>query len=173
MQSKAATVKEYLASLPADRKGPIEAVRKLILDNLDRDIEEGMSYGMITYCVPHRVYAAGYHCDPKQALPVLALASQKQYMSLYLACVGGEEHEKAFRKEWAEAGKNLDRGKVCVRFKKLEDVALDVVAKLVKQTTAKKYIAYYEASRAKSGKPVKATGAGKKVTKKAAKKAAR
>jgi hypothetical protein len=83
MQSKAATVEQYLASLPEDRRTALGAVRKVILNNLDKDFEEGMQYGMIGYYVPHRVYPAGYHCDPRQPLPFAGLASQKNYMSVY------------------------------------------------------------------------------------------
>jgi hypothetical protein len=84
MQSKAVTVEGYLAQLPADRRAAIEAVRQIILKNLDKDYEEGMQYGMIGYYVPHHVYPAGYHCDPRQPLLFAGLASQKNYMSLYL-----------------------------------------------------------------------------------------
>ena len=90
MQSKATTVEQYLAELPEDRRKAIEAVRQVILKNLDKDYEEGIQYGMIGYYVPHRVYPAGYHCDPKQPLPFAGLASQKNYMSLYLMCVYGD-----------------------------------------------------------------------------------
>ena len=68
MQSKAATVEQYLSGLPADRRGALEAVRRVVLANLDKDYEEGMQYGMIGYYVPHRVFPPGYHCDPKQPL---------------------------------------------------------------------------------------------------------
>ncbi len=77
MQSKATTVKQYLAELPADRRAAIEAVRATILKNLDKDFAEGMQYGMIGYYVPHSVFPAGYHCDPRQPLPYAGLASQK------------------------------------------------------------------------------------------------
>lgn len=118
MQSKAATVAEYLAELPEDHRRAIEAVRKVILDNLDSGYEEGMQYGMIGYYVPHRIYPAGYHCDPKQPLPFAALASQKNYMSLYLMCIYGETPLAAwFREAWAKTGKKLDAGKACIRFK--------------------------------------------------------
>ena len=60
-----------------------------MLENLDKDYEEGIQYGMIGYYVPHRVYPAGYHCDPKQPLPFAGLASQKNHLSLYLMCVYG------------------------------------------------------------------------------------
>jgi len=85
MQSKATTVEAYLRSLPEDRRKAIAAVRKVVLENLDHDYEEGMQYGMIGYYVPHSVYPAGYHADPNQGLPFAALASQKNYTSLYLS----------------------------------------------------------------------------------------
>jgi hypothetical protein len=141
MQSKATTVEQYLAQLPEDRRQAIQAVRKVILKNLDKDYEEGMQYGMIGYYVPHRVYPAGYHCDPKQPLPFAGLASQKNYMSLYLMCIyGSSDHLDWFKRSWAKTGRKLDMGKSCIRFKKLEDVALDVVGEAIKRVPAKKYV---------------------------------
>jgi hypothetical protein len=142
MQSKAATVAQYLAELPADRRTAIEAVRQVILKNLDKDYEEGMQYGMIGYYVPHRVFPAGYHCDPKQPLPFAALASQKNHMAVYLMSVYGED-EELFRAAWAKTGKKLDMGKCCVRFKKLEDVPLPVIGDAIKRYPAKKFIEMY------------------------------
>ena len=79
---------------------------------------------MIGYYVPHRLYPAGYHCDPKQPLPFAALASQKQYLSLYLMCVYGDpKSRRRFEQLWAESGKKLAMGKSCIRFKKAEDLA--------------------------------------------------
>ncbi|MBI2824674.1 MAG: DUF1801 domain-containing protein [Planctomycetia bacterium] len=145
MQSKATTVREYLAELPEDRRRAIAAVRAVILKNLDKDYEEGMQYGMIGYYVPHRVYPAGYHCDPRQPLPFACLASQKNHMSLYLMSLyGSKAHLKWFEKAWAKAGKKPDMGKSCVRFKKLEDVALDVIGEAIARVPAKKYIAHCE-----------------------------
>jgi hypothetical protein len=142
MQSKAKTVAAYLAVLPPDRRAAIEAVRKVILKNLDPDFEEGMQYGMISYYVPHRIYAAGYHCDPSQPLPFACLASQKNYMSLHLMSIYGDsEQAKRFREDWAQTGKKLDMGKSCIRFKKLEDLPLDVIGKAVARVKAKNYIA--------------------------------
>src|SRR5262245_12097077 len=129
--SKAKTVKEYLAELPPDRRAALQAVREVILKNLDGGYEEGMQYGMIGYYVPHRVFPAGYHCDPKQPLPFAGLASQKNHMSLhlmavYLGCDGQGEtpNAKWFREAWTKTGKKLDMGKACIRFKKLDDVPL-------------------------------------------------
>jgi len=154
MPSKPTTVAEYLAALPDDRRNAIEAVRQIILENLDKDFEEGIQYGMIGYYVPHRVYPAGYHCDPKQPLPFAALGSQKNYMSLYLMCVyGNEERAERFHEAWAKSGKKLDMGKSCVRFKKVEDLALDVIADVIKRVPARKYAEYCEAALQASKKP--------------------
>ena len=145
MQSSARTVDEYLKSLPADRRTAISAVRKVILDNLPEGYEECMSYGMIGYVVPHRIYPAGYHCDPSLPLPLANLASQKNHMALYLMCCYGDKAtDQWFRKAWAAAGKKLDMGKSCVRFKKLEDVSIEVIGQLIARVPVKKYIARME-----------------------------
>lgn len=147
MQSKAKTVKEYLAELPADRRAALEALRKVFLANLDQGFEEGMGYGMMGYYVPHSIYPAGYHCDPKQPLPYAGMASQKNYMSLYLmGCYMSPESVKWLRTEWAKTGKKLDMGKSCIRFKKLEDLPLDLVGKAIKRMPLKEYIRLYEAA---------------------------
>ena len=147
MQSKAQTVKEYLAALPPDRRAVISAVRKVVRDNLDKGYSEGMQYGSIGYFVPHSVYPPGYHCDPNQPLPFAGLASQKNYMSLYLMCLYGEgDLWKWFHEAWAKTGKKLDMGKCCLRFKKLDDLALDVIGELIRRVPAARHIAYYESA---------------------------
>jgi uncharacterized protein DUF1801 len=147
MQSKATTVDQYLASLPEDRRAAISAVRAVILENLDKDYEEGIQYGMIGYYIPHKVFPAGYHCDPKQPLPFASLASQKNHMAVYLMGIYGQpKQEKWFREAWAKTGKKLDMGKSCVRFKKLGDVALDVIGEAIRRAPAKAYIQHYESA---------------------------
>lgn len=153
MPSKAKTVAEYLASLPADRREAIAAVRTTILANLDRGFEEGMSYGMIGYHVPHAVFPAGYHCDPKQPLPYAGLASQSGHMSLYLMGVYFDPADaKWLADAWKKAGKKLDMGKSCIRFKKLADVPLDVVGAAIRRMPLAKYVGMYEAQLAQMGK---------------------
>lgn len=162
MQSKATTVSAYLESLPEDRRKTVEAVRKVIRANLDAGYEEGMQYGMIGYYVPHKLFPAGYHCDPKQPLPFAALASQKNYLSLYMMgvyCGCGEgpgasetPHARWFRDAWAKTGKKLDMGKACVRFKKVEELALDVVGEAFKRVPAKVYIERYQQVLAATGR---------------------
>jgi hypothetical protein len=154
MSDKPTTIAEYLATLPEDRRKAIEAVRQVIKKNLDKDYEEGIQYGMIGYYVPHGIYPAGYHCDHKQPLPFAALGSQKNYMSLYLMCVyGNADRANRFREAWAKTGKKLDMGKSCVRFKKVEDLALDVIAEAIRAVPARKYIEGCEAALQAAGKP--------------------
>ena len=150
MQSKAKTVDEYLAALPDDRRAALEAVRKVIRKNLGKGYEEGMQYGMPGWFVPHSVYAPGYHCNPKEPLPFVGMASQKNHMSLYLMCIYGHEgegsHFQRFQQAWAKTGKKLDMGKACVRFKKLDDLALEVIGETIKRIPVKEYLARYEAA---------------------------
>lgn len=189
MQSKATTVAAYLASLPADRRGAIDAVRKVFKDNLDPLIEEGMTYGMIGYYIPHSHYPAGYHCNPAMPLPYAGLASQKGYMSVYLMpCYMGSDLLAWFEKAWAKTGKKLNMGKCCIRFKKLEDLALDVIAEALRRGTARNYIQLYEANLNKgrttakstegnapksAGKTASTPKTAKKISKKAVKKITR
>jgi len=145
MQSKAKTVEAYLADLPDDRRQAMEAVRKVILKNLDKDYAEGMTYGMIGYFIPHSVYPPGYHCDPKMPLPFASLASQKNHMSLSLMSLYGNLTQFLwFKNEWAKTGKKLDMGAACIRFKKLEDLPLELIGETVRRSPAKAYIDYYE-----------------------------
>ncbi|MCK6459256.1 MAG: DUF1801 domain-containing protein [Planctomycetes bacterium] len=163
MQSKASTVEQYLAELPEDRRKAIQAVREVLLENLDKDYAEGMAYGGIGYCVPHRVYPPGYHCDPKQPLPFAGLGSQKHYMSLGLMSVYMDPAQrKAFEAAWKKTGKKLDMGASCIRFKKAEDLALDVIADAVRRVPTKAYIALYESLRSGKAKSRKKRAAKRK-----------
>ncbi len=182
MKSNATTVKDYLASLPEDRRAGIEAVRKVILANLDKDYEEGMMWGMIGYAVPHRVWPLGYHCDPKKPLMMCSLASQKNDMTFYLMSVYGggngmgSNAERAwFEKAWKATGRKLNMGGCCIHFKKLEDAALDVIGEAVRRIPARAYVENYVKSLAKTGrgpdgKKFKGEKAVKKTVKKVAKK---
>lgn len=168
MQSKAATVKEYLAELPEDRRKALQAVRKVIRANLDKGYKEGMQYGMIGYFVPHTLYPDGYHCDPKQPLPFAGIASQKNHMSIYMMCIYSNEADLTrFQKAWAKTGKKLDMGKSCIRFKKIEDIPLEVIGETIKRVPVKKFIAHYESAVKTAGKrPTKKKMAKKNTAKK-------
>ena len=175
MQSQAKTVREYLAELPEDRRKAIKAVRAVIVKNLSKGYKEVVQNGAIGYVVPHSVYPAGYHCNPKQPLPFAGLASQKNHMAVYLMCVYDDAgHAAWFRKAWAKTGKKLDMGKSCVRFKKLDDVPLKVIGQAIKRVPVKKLIAFYESARNAASKPSErtrsATASGGRSARKSSKK---
>ena len=151
MQSKATNVDEYVASLPEDRREAISALRKVILKNLPKGYEEGMQWGMPSYFVPLSAYPAGYHCQPDQPLPFVGLASQKNHMAFYGFCIYMDEALKnRFVEDWKKTGKKLDMGKSCVRFKKLEDLPIDLIGSAIARTPVAGYIGIYETSSPKT-----------------------
>ena len=146
MQSKAATIEEYLDELEDDRREAISTVRDVVLDNLPDGYEEMILFGMITYAVPLSTYPKTYN---KLPLMYAALASQKRHMALYLTNVYGDgEVEKWFRERYLATGKRLDMGKSCVRFRKLDDLPLELVGEAIAMTPIDEFIEVYEASRA-------------------------
>ena len=129
MHSSAKTVSEYLDSLTADRRAAIEAVRQVILDNLPEGYVEVMNWGMITYEVPLEIYPDTYN---KKPLMYAALASQKNYMAVYLCGLYCHAHLlDSFKAAYKKSGKKLDMGKSCVRFKRVEDLDLVAIGKVV------------------------------------------
>jgi len=152
MQSDAKTVKEYLNELPPERREAIDKVRQVILENLPEGMEEAMNWGMITYQVPLEEYPDTYN---KKPLMYAALASQKNHMSLYLTSIYADEEKKEeFEKEYRETGKRYDVGKSCVRFRKLDDLPLDVVADAISSTDKDEFIEQTK----KAGSPRKRAG---------------
>jgi hypothetical protein len=149
MQSDAATVEAYLAELPDDRRPVLEAVRRVVLDHLPEGFEEVMQYGMISWVVPLSRYPSTYN---GQALAVAALANQKRHLSLYLNGLYGEPGGDAWlRQAWAARGLKLDLGKSCLRFRRLDDLALDLVGEAIARTSLEAFLAAYEAGRAGAG----------------------
>jgi hypothetical protein len=142
VRSEARTPEEYIESLPEDRREAIAAVPAAIIERLPEGYEEGMQYGMIGWYIPLERYPDTYN---GQALAVAALASQKNHMSLYLNCVYSDAEEKDwFEGRWADTPKKLDIGKSRVRFKRLDDLPLEVVGDAV---PPEDFIAAYERSR--------------------------
>ncbi|WP_433270506.1 iron chaperone [Actinosynnema sp. CS-041913] len=142
-RSDAATVEEYLAELPADRRAVVAAVRDVILANLPPGYDEGMAWGMITYSVPLSRSGKTYNGQP---LAYVSLASQKNHLSLYLMGVYGE-HEQEFRAAFEATGRKLDMGKSCVRFKRLDDLPLDVIGREVARRPVDEFVAKASAAR--------------------------
>ncbi len=148
VRSEAETVDQYLAELEDDRRELVEAVREVVLANLPEGYEEAMGWGMISYEIPLSRYPETYNGRP---LAYAALASQKNYVSLYLMGVYGDEAtEQWFHSRYAESGKRLDMGKSCVRFKRLEDVPLDVIGEVIGRLSVDDMINRYESARKRS-----------------------
>ena len=167
MHSDATTVAEYLASLAPDRREAIAAVRDVILKNLDKGYDESMQYGMISYSVSPVAFPEGHDYDPRHPLPFAALASQKNYMSVYLMGAysdTGNEHSNWFRKAWEAAGKKLDMGKCCVRFTKLADLAIDVLGEAIRRMPAKSYVEFHTQALALMGSVSSGTASDGKKT---------
>ena len=156
--SAAKTPDEYIASLPPDRREAISAMREVVRRNLPAGYEEGMEFGMIAWYVPLERFPDTYNGHP---LGIAALASQKNHMSLYLNAVYGDpETEHWFRERWARTGKKLDMGKSCVRFRRLDDLPLDLIGETIARVPVDAYLARYEAARGRPSGTRKAAGAG-------------
>jgi len=147
VHSDATSADAYVAGLPDERREAIDTVRHVILEHLPEGFEEVMQHGMISYVVPLERYSDTYN---GQALGVAALANQKRYMSIYLTTVYADDGSREwFRERWAAAGKKLDMGKSCLRFKRLDDLALDVLAEAIARASVEEFLAAYERSRAR------------------------
>lgn len=143
------SVEDYLQSLPEDRQASLQTVRSTILKHLPKGFEEGPLYGMIGYYVPHSIYPAGYHCDPKLPLPIMVLGSKKNYMTLHMMSIyTNEPLRNWFEEEYKKSGKKLNMGAACIQFKKADDLALDVIGSLVAKVSAEDYIYAMDSARA-------------------------
>jgi hypothetical protein len=145
MQGDARTVEEYLGELPDDRRTAISAVRAVVLANLPDGMVESMNWGMISYEVPLEFCPDTYNGQP---LSYAAIASQKQHMSVYLMGIyGSETLRERFEADYRATGKRMDIGKACVRFRKLDDLPLDLVGDAIAAVSMGTYISMYQRSR--------------------------
>jgi uncharacterized protein YdhG (YjbR/CyaY superfamily) len=142
MRSEAATVDDYLAELPAERRVAIATVRDEILGNLPAGYEEVMNWGMITYQVPLTTYPDTYNGKP---LMYAALASQKNHMAVYLTAVYADEGTRdVFLDSYRATGKRLDMGKSCVRFRSLDDLPVELIGEAIASCDLDSFIAMNE-----------------------------
>ncbi len=148
MTSKATSPEQYIKELPADRKEPITKLRETVLKNLPKGFKEVMAYGMLGYVVPHDIYPAGYHCDPKLPLPFVNIASQKNFIALYhMGIYANPDVLKWFTAEYKKINPaKLDMGKGCLRFKKPEHIPYKLIGDLIKKISVKDWIKTYEAN---------------------------
>jgi uncharacterized protein YdhG (YjbR/CyaY superfamily) len=146
VQSTATTVEEYISQLPKERQAAITQLRKEIKKNLPKGFQEVMCYGMIGYVVPHKLYPAGYHCNPKQPLPFMNIASQKNYVAIYhMGMYIKKDLLSWFTKTYSEQAKTkLDMGKSCIRFKKVDDIPYSLIGELAAKVTPQEWVGWYE-----------------------------
>lgn len=146
MQSKATTPEDYIKEMPAERQTAFKKLRAVIKKNLPKGFKEGMGYGMMGYSVPHSKYPAGYHCNPKDPLPFMGIASQKNFIAVYhMGVYADPKLLKWFTDAHSKASsKKLDMGKSCLRFKKPEDIPFDLIGELASKMTPDDWIAIYE-----------------------------
>jgi Domain of unknown function (DU1801) len=148
VSSTAATPEEYIASLPDDRREAVEKVRDVVNRNLPPGYEEGMASGMISWWVPLETFPDTYNGQP---LGLAGLASQKNYISLYLNTVYGSPDEEAwFKERYAASGKKLNMGKSCLRFRHLDEVPLDVIGETIARADLDRTLAHYASARGSS-----------------------
>jgi hypothetical protein len=146
MQSTANTPEEYMSSLPEERKPVMTELRKAIIQNLPKGFEEVIGYGMLSYVVPHSIYPAGYHCDTKQPLPFLSVASQKNFIAVYhMGMYADQNLLNWFVAEYPKHSKaKLDMGKSCIRFKKMDQVPVELIGELASKMSVEDWIGTYE-----------------------------
>jgi len=141
-RSEARTVGEYLEELPPGKRDVVARVREEILEHLPEGYRETMSWGMIAYEVPLERYPDTYN---KQPLMYMALAAQKNHFAVYATGVYMDpKGEEWVRAEFEKAGKKLDMGKSCIRFRKLENVPLEVFGKIAEGQTVEEFLEAYE-----------------------------
>ena len=146
MQSKAATPEEYIQEIPVERQAAFKKLRAVIKKNLPKGFKEGMGYGMMGWDVPHSIYPAGYHCNPKAPLPFMGIASQKNFIAVYhMGVYADPKLLKWFQEAHAKASpKKIDMGEGCIRYKRPEGIPFDLIGELASKITPAEWIATYE-----------------------------
>lgn len=146
MKTEGNTVEAILSNVPPERADAFNALHKTILKNLPEGFEAAMSYGMLSYVVPHRIYPAGYHCKPAEPLPFAYIASQKNSINFYhMGIYANPELLDWFVAEFPKHSKQkLDIGKSCIRFKKLEEIPYELIGELMTKMSVQQWIDLYE-----------------------------
>lgn len=146
MTINANSPQDYINQIPEDRREVVSKIREIILSNLPKGYEETMQYNMLSYVVPKSIYPNGYHCNPKDALPFISFASQKNFIALYhMGIYANEELLNWFTTEYPKHCKTkLDMGKSCIRFKKMDDIPFELIKELVQTVSVQDWIETYE-----------------------------
>ena len=148
MKDKVANPEQYIAQAPEERQGALNKLRATLLKNLPKGFEEQMSYGMIGYVVPHSIYPSGYHCTPDLPLPFMSFASQKNFIGFYhMGIYADTTLLEWFVNEYPKYCKrNLDMGKSCIRFKKMDNIPYELLGELVRKMSVDDWVKMYESN---------------------------
>jgi len=139
------SIDAYIEHLPQDRQEAIQKLRTVFKKHIPKGFEEEMSYGMIGYVVPHSIFQAGYHCNPKLPLPFITMASQKQFIAIYhMGLYMDQSLFDWFVEEHAKASPiKLDIGKSCIRYKKPEQIPFELIGELATKMSTEQWIECY------------------------------
>ncbi|MDX1910801.1 MAG: DUF1801 domain-containing protein [Saprospiraceae bacterium] len=146
MNYNVSTPEDYILAMDEERRPAFEKLRETIIENIPDGFQESFGYGMIGYVVPHTLYPPGYHCDPKQALPFVGIAAQKQALTLYhMGLYAQDDLLNWFVEEYPKHSKRkLDMGKSCIRFKKADEIPYALIAELMQKMTVEDWVMVYE-----------------------------
>jgi uncharacterized protein YdhG (YjbR/CyaY superfamily) len=144
MTSNAKTIDEYVAQVPPERLEAFEQLLQVVRGNIDPGFEERISYGMIGWVVPHSIWPAGYHVNPKDPVPFVNLANQKHYFALYHMAIYANPTLLAwFQDAYTETGYKLDMGKGCIRFKNMKQIPYELMGQLIARVSVQDYLTAY------------------------------
>lgn len=140
------TIASYIASLSTDKQQPMKNLYDLLVANLPTGFSISCDGKMIHAVVPHSIFPAGYHCNPKQPLPFISIAAQKNFIAIYHMGLYAMPHElEWFKQQWPLHLKTkLDMGKSCIRIKNLADIPYPLLAALLKRISMQEWINVYQ-----------------------------
>lgn len=141
-------IQAMLNELPQERKEAVEKLIRILTENIPQGFEPTVSFGMIAFCVPHSIYPEGYHSNPKEPLPFISLASQKNHIAIYHSGLYADiQLRDWFLSTYSNYSKNRpNMGKSCIRFKNTKTIPYELIAELAKRMTVNEWITLYEKS---------------------------
>lgn len=142
MKITASSPEEYILKLQEPARSAVAALRDAVRRGIPAGFMETMQYGMITWVVPHAIYPAGYRANPKDPLPFLSIAAQKNHIALYhMGLYAFPEHLAWFEDAYRRAGAGrLDMGKSCVRFAREDRIPFGLIEELAGRISVDAYI---------------------------------
>ncbi len=144
-KSPTRTPDAFLASLPSQIAAELREVRRVVRHHLPTGYQEAVRKNMIVWEVPLERYSDTYNGHP---LWYAALAWEKRCLSLHLMPVyGSKPLQEKLEAGFKAAGKKLDMGKACIRFRAVKDLALDVVGEVVGSTPLDRWVEIAKSAR--------------------------